>query len=107
MTILLSGPVELTPWTTQRGEGQLIDGGNNVLEFLSYEGSFTAADGPAVGRTSLDIGAAESGSTLVGQSLQRTGTGLVGSDFAFTGPSTASPGAVNAGQVFDDPPPRT
>jgi hypothetical protein len=37
----------------------LIDLGGNVVQFLFYEGSFTATDGPANGATSTDIGVAE------------------------------------------------
>jgi predicted extracellular nuclease len=48
----------------------LVDADGNVVEFLSYEGSFTAADGPAAGLTSTDIGVAETSSTAVGDSLQ-------------------------------------
>ena len=36
-----------------------------VIQFLSYEGTFTAADGPAAGRLSTDIGVAEAGETLL------------------------------------------
>lgn len=39
----------------------LVDGGGNVVEFLSYEGSFVAASGPAAGLTSTDIGVRELG----------------------------------------------
>lgn len=46
-----------------------------VVELLSYEGSFTATDGAAAGVTSTDVGVAETGSTLAGQSLQRNEDG--------------------------------
>ncbi len=78
----------------------LVDATGTVVEFLSYEGSFTATDGPAVGLVSTDVGVAESSSTPVGDSLQRTGTGSIGTDFSWTGPTAASPGAINAGQSF-------
>src|SRR5688572_6970014 len=39
----------------------LVDAAGAVVEFLSYEGSFTAANGPAAGRTSTDIGTRETG----------------------------------------------
>lgn len=68
----------------------LVDAKGNVLEFLSYEGSFTAVGGPANGLTSVDIGVAENGDTPVGQSLQ-----LI--DGVWTGPLTATKGAVNSG----------
>lgn len=41
-----------------------------VKEFLSYEGTFTATNGPAAGLTSIDIGAAESGSGTGDGSIQ-------------------------------------
>ncbi|TFL15992.1 ExeM/NucH family extracellular endonuclease [Jannaschia formosa] len=68
----------------------LIQNGS-VLEFLSYEGSFTAAGGTAAGLTSTDIGASEGSSTLAGQSLQR------GEGDDWTGPADETPGAENAG----------
>ncbi|MGY1804087.1 ExeM/NucH family extracellular endonuclease [Blastococcus sp. SYSU D00922] len=40
-----------------------------VLEFLSYEGTFTASNGPAAGRTSVDVGVAEAGTEPDGLSL--------------------------------------
>ena len=48
----------------------LIDNTGAVSQFLSYEGVFTAVDGPAAGMESIDIGVAESSSTLEGESLQ-------------------------------------
>lgn len=38
----------------------LIDANNEVVQFISYGGTFTATDGPAVGATSRDIGLATS-----------------------------------------------
>ena len=52
----------------------LVDAAGTVVQLLSYEGVFTAADGPAAGRSSTDIGIAQSGAP-VGSSLQLTGTG--------------------------------
>lgn len=52
-------------------DGIALVNGSEVVEFLSYEGVLTAADGPALGMSSTDIGVAEDGSTLVGDSLQR------------------------------------
>jgi endonuclease I len=79
----------------------LVDALNQVVEFVSYEGVLTATDGPADGLASVDVGVAEDGSTPVGWSLQRVGTGASAGDFAWLGPAPASPGAVNAGQTFD------
>ncbi|HOW30949.1 MAG TPA: hypothetical protein PLP88_05245, partial [Bacteroidales bacterium] len=50
-------------------QGNLIAG-----QFLSYEGTLTAVDGPASGSASVDIGVSEVNSP-VGQSLQLSGTG--------------------------------
>ncbi|MDY7078053.1 MAG: hypothetical protein SXV54_14145 [Chloroflexota bacterium] len=67
----------------------LVDSSAAVVQFLSYEGSFTATDGPAAGMTSTDIGVAEGSSTPVGHSLQLEGTGSIYEDFAWaaTGPA--------------------
>ncbi|EAQ97535.2 ExeM/NucH family extracellular endonuclease [Congregibacter litoralis] len=51
----------------------LVDAGGNTVEFLSYEGSFTAEGGPADGLPSTDIGVSEDSGTAIGQSLQRCG----------------------------------
>ncbi|MBP0482334.1 ExeM/NucH family extracellular endonuclease [Sagittula salina] len=55
--------------------GSNLSGGTDVLEFLSYEGTMTAADGPAAGMTSTDIGQAETSSTPVGAALERAEDG--------------------------------
>ncbi|MEX1323212.1 MAG: ExeM/NucH family extracellular endonuclease, partial [Synechococcaceae cyanobacterium] len=83
----------------------LIDAGGTVVQFLSYEGSFTAVGGPAGGLTSSDIGVSESSSTPTGFSLQLTGTGSVYGDFTWSGPSPSTSGAFNSGQVFTTSPP--
>ncbi len=77
----------------------LIDG-TSVLEFLSYEGSFTAVNGLANGMTSTDIGVSELSSTALGLSLQLIGTGSTAADFSWTGPATESGGSINNGQFF-------
>ncbi len=41
------------------GRLALVDGSSNVVQFLSYEGSFTAVGGPADGMTSEEIGVIE------------------------------------------------
>lgn len=78
----------------------LVDPDGNVLQFLSYEGSFTAVGGPADGLTSTDVGVAETGTTPVGFSLQLTGTGTDYDDFTWQAPAEASAGTLNAGQTF-------
>jgi DNA/RNA endonuclease G (NUC1)/uncharacterized protein YjdB len=76
----------------------LVDENDNVIEFLSYEGSFTAVEGPAAGLTSRDIGVAESGS-VTAQSLSRNAAGV----WLASGPATI--GACNSGVGPPPPPP--
>jgi hypothetical protein len=71
-----------------------------VVQFLSYEGTFTASNGPAQGLTSVDLGVAELSTTPAGQSLQLIGSGSSYTDFTWTGPVAQSPGSVNPGQTF-------
>ena len=78
----------------------LVDSGSNVVQFLSYEGTFVAGSGPASGMASTDIGVAESSSTPVGFSLQLTGTGTEYEDFSWAAPAADTFGSVNTGQVF-------
>ena len=78
----------------------LVDPDGNVVQFLSYEGVITAANGPAAGLTSEDIGVSEGGSDPLGFSLQLTGAGAVYEDFTWQSPADDSFGAVNAGQDF-------
>ncbi|NND62332.1 MAG: HYR domain-containing protein, partial [Flavobacteriaceae bacterium] len=78
----------------------LIDNTATVVQFLSYEGAFTAISGTANGMTSTDIGVAETSGTPVGSSLQLTGTGNMYGDFIWNAPSAESPGDINAGQTF-------
>lgn len=77
----------------------LVEGGTNVIQFLSYEGSFTAGDGPAMTMTSTDIGVMESGSE-VDSSLQLIGNGTVYTDFSWSTPIDKTEGAINTGQNF-------
>jgi predicted extracellular nuclease len=49
----------------------LIAPSGAVIEFLSYEGTFTAVGGPADGMRSVSIGVREAGTEPAGQSLQR------------------------------------
>ena len=74
----------------------LINAAAEVVEFLSYEGTFTATDGPAAGVLSTDIGVAET-SAPVGQSLQRDAAGV------WHGPTANTLGACNSAP----PPPPT
>ena len=78
----------------------LVNPSNTVVQFLSYEGSFTAVGGPANGMVSTDIGVSENGTEPLGQSLRLTGTGQFYEDFTWNAPATASFGAINTGQNF-------
>jgi hypothetical protein len=72
----------------------------HVVQFLSYEGTFTASDGPAVGFSSTDIGVTEPNNTPVGHSLQLGGTGNSYADFTWGGAATNTFGAINGGQTI-------
>ena len=78
----------------------LIDSDGSVIQFLSYEGEFSATNGPANGVMSQDIGVSEPSSAAVGTSLQLTGTGFVAADFVWAGTSADNFGTVNTGQSF-------
>ena len=97
-TVSLSYPVN----GIQNGspDGIALVNGTTVVQFLSYEGAFTALDGPANGMLSVDIGVSENGTEPVGQSLRLTGTGQFYEDFTWNAPATASFGAINTGQSF-------
>ena len=78
----------------------LVDDMGAVRDLISYEGSFVATSGPAVGLALADIGVAEGTNSPIGQSLQRTGIGACMDEFIWDGPTPASPGLLNAGQFF-------
>lgn len=77
----------------------LVSPAGAVTEFLSYEGTFAAVGGPADGRTSVDIGVQEPGTTPLGQSLQRRDA------TTWEGPLAATPGVVNSAPLGGDPDP--
>ncbi|PAP79415.1 hypothetical protein B1759_13885 [Rubrivirga sp. SAORIC476] len=101
-----------TAWTATLGlqnggpDGiALVDPSGSVVQFLSYEGTFTAVGGPADGLVSVDIGVQESSTTPVGESLQLVGEGSASDDFTWAGPMAATEGQPNTGQTFATPPP--
>lgn len=75
-----------------------------VIQFLSYEGSFMANSGLATGMVSTALPVQESSSTPELQSLQLTGQGYFYSEFAWQSPSPNSIGTVNPGQNFNGAP---
>ena len=76
----------------------LVDSTGSVVQFLSYEGTFTAVGGPANGMLSTDIGVSEdNGTTAIGESLQLTGSGAT---FTWAAAASETFGSVNTGQDF-------
>ncbi len=84
-------------------DGVALVDGTEVLEFLSYEGVVTAADGPAAGTASTDIAVSEAGTEPTGQSLQRT-YDATSDRLVWSGPAPASRGQVNGGDGTDPEP---
>ena len=73
-------------------------------QFLSYEGTFSATNGPANGMVSTDMGVDEDIPVPdAGLSLQLSGTGTVYSSFVWNEPSSQTPGAINNNQTFGTP----
>ncbi len=87
------------------GMALVVDGA--VVEFISYEGAFTASGGPADGMASVDVGVAQTSSTPVGErALGRTGSGTQPGDFSwvrFDAGVAHSPGSLNDGQTLLSP----
>ena len=80
----------------------LVDAQGRVVQFLSYEGSFTATNGPAQGLASTDIGVLQNNDTI-GNSLQLTGTGSNYADFTWVSGQANTYSAVNTEQNFLSP----
>ena len=78
----------------------LVDPTGEVLQLLSYEGTFTAADGPASGLMFTDIGVVETGSTPLDTSLQLVGSGCAPGDFTWTAGKAQTRDAANDGQTL-------
>jgi hypothetical protein len=78
---------------------------SEVLQLVSYEGTFTAAAGtPAAGMTSVLIGVSQTNSTAPASSLGLTGSGGVAADFTWAvSAGSNTKGAPNAGQTFVPP----
>ena len=82
-------------------DGFAVDVSGTVLQFLSYEGTFAATSGPAVGLNSVNIGVSESDpGTPVGSSLGLSGTGSSYADFTWTVFAINTPGLINTGQTL-------
>ena len=74
----------------------LVDNAGRVVQFLSYEGSFTAVGGAANGMVSTDIGVIQNNDALT---LQLTGAGSSYGDFTWVNQANTE-GAANTGQSF-------
>ncbi len=111
-TIALSGSIKeqgeglgtkgfLVPGLQNDSEGlALVDNYGHVHSFISYEGGFTAMDGPAAGMASADIGISESDSTAPGYSLQLMGDGRRYGAFYWGQPSIDTRSRINIHQSF-------
>lgn len=86
-------------------DGIALDNSGSLIQFLSYEGTFSGVGGPADSVMSTDIGVSEAGATAAGSSLQLTGTGTEYSHFSWSGETASSYGLINAGQTFGTPVP--
>jgi hypothetical protein len=83
----------------------LVDNNNNVVQFLSYEGSFDAIDGIASGMTSTNIGESENHTTPEDFSLQLWGVGSIYENFSwkdYQNPALNTFGDINSIQTFYD-----
>jgi hypothetical protein len=80
----------------------LVDASNRTIQFISYEGTMTAGDGPATGILSIDIGVNETAVTN-GFSLQLSGTGCGYNDYTWVGAAQNTAGLVNNNQIINCP----
>ncbi|MHA0040280.1 ExeM/NucH family extracellular endonuclease [Deinococcus sp. PEB2-63] len=72
-----------------------------LIQFLSYEGTFTGVGGCAAGILSTDVGVSQTNTTAPGLSMQLTGSGNKYSDFTWVAPATNTRSAVNTGQTLN------
>jgi hypothetical protein len=71
-----------------------------LIQFLSYEGKFTATNGVALGVESIDIIVLQAGSDAIGLTLQLSGAGSAYGNFTWQQPATGTPGQLNTGQTL-------
>ncbi len=81
----------------------LVNPAGQVVQFLSYEGTIRASNGPAAGRTSINLPVSETNSTAPGTSLQLGGTGAVLANFSWRASQAQTFGGCNVGQSFTAP----
>lgn len=82
-------------------DGMSLDISGEVIQFLSYEGSFTAVDGPALDIESTDIGVEEPGTSPVGSSLSLAGSGTGYDNFSWEYLETNTKGEENTNQTIE------
>ncbi|MCF8363023.1 MAG: carbohydrate-binding protein [Prolixibacteraceae bacterium] len=90
-------------WILNENAGIALVHEGNVIQFISYDGTFEALDGPAEGMISTDMGVSQKQSPQDGWSLQLVGQGYQYNEFYWIDPP-ASPGSINQQQVFGPPP---
>lgn len=78
------------------------DNHSNLIQFLSYEGIFTATNGIAAGLSSVDIGVFEPANTPIGFSLQLTGQGTEYDHFTWASAQESTRNSLNGNQLFID-----
>lgn len=81
-------------------DGVALFDGSNLIQFLSYEGSFTAISGVAKGITSIDIGVSQATNSPIGFSLQLMGHGKKYNDFTWSTSTLNTFGLINSKQSF-------
>jgi len=91
-------------------DGFALVNGGSVVQLLSYEGAFTASNGPAAGMTSTNLPVSQSNAPAAGSSLQLTGAGSKYGDFTWSktdGETASTKGSLNTGQELPglQPPP--
>lgn len=81
-------------------DGFALSYDGQMIQFLSYEGTFVGTEGVAEDSLSADIGVSESGTTPVDFSLQLGGVGCLYNDFTWQVADESTFGALNVNQNF-------
>ncbi len=81
--------------------GLALDYRSQLVQFLGYEGTFSAVSGPAAGLTCTAIDKSEDESVPENYSLQLSGNGKIYRDFIWTDPAPATKGSINSNPLHD------
>ncbi|MEX2364425.1 MAG: endonuclease [Balneolaceae bacterium] len=84
-------------------DGISLDIDGELIQFLSYEGVFTAVDGPAKDVESTDVGVEQTNESPIGSSLSLTGSGDAYQDFTWIYTDNATAGNLNEDQEITEP----